>query len=83
MSKKKPKCATCTPNCIYFQQDVPRSQIESEKFEDGVKQRSVMRNCLYDNSQIKSWSHLCGRKQPCYIIKGVDTNGNEKEAKKN
>lgn len=67
--KKKPKCCTCTPNCIYFPQEVKGDQILSETIEaGGVKVRKVKRDCLYDNTQIKSWSHLCGRKTPCYII---------------
>ena len=71
MSKnnKCPKCSTCTPNCIYFPQDVPKDKILEERVVNGVRMRSVMRNCLYDNSQIKSWNHICGRKQPCAIIK--------------
>lgn len=69
MSKKKtPKCCLCTPNCVYFPQEVRGSNVLSEKIiEGGVKVREVRRECLYDNSQIKSWAHICGRKVPCYI----------------
>lgn len=71
MSKKKktPKCLNCTPNCLYFQQEIKPSDIFSEYIdENGVKHREVQRECLYDGSQINSWAHLCGRKIPCYLI---------------
>lgn len=71
MSKKKKKklaeVCTCVPNCIYFQQDVPKEQILAVREENGVLMRTVRRNCLYDNTVIKSWSHLCGRGRPCFI----------------
>lgn len=70
MGKKKgPKCSTCTPNCIYFQQDVPKTQVLGERVENGVRIRTVRRDCLYDNTQIKNWNHVCGRKQPHAINK--------------
>lgn len=68
--KKKKKQAvvyTCTSNCIYFQQDVPKDQIIGVRWENGVLMRTVSRDCLYDNSQIKSWNHVCGRGRPCFI----------------
>lgn len=54
------KC--CTPNCIYFPQEVPPECIISERIVNGVKMRKVKRYCEYDNSLIKSWSHKCPRK---------------------
>lgn len=67
--KKKQKPCTCTVNCIYFQQEVKGSQVLSETIgPGGVKMRKVRRECLYDNTQIKSWNHLCGRGTPCYIL---------------
>lgn len=73
MSKKKEKkqmdSCNCTPNCIYFQQEVPKDQIIHIQVENGILMRTVRRDCLYDNTQIKSWNHTCGRGKPHYAIK--------------
>ena len=78
--KSTPPC-TCTPNCIYFQQELHPNQVLSETIEEGgVRTRKVVkRDCLYDGTQIKSWGHMCGRKVPCYIhppVQNVNTGGN-------
>ena len=64
--KKRNKCC-CTPNCVYFPQDVSKEDIISIREKDGVIMREVRRHCQYDGALIKSWAHPCSRKIPAYI----------------
>lgn len=66
MGKKKKDCPpTCDHRCIYFSTDP--EEILEEKIVNGVKQRTVVRRCLYDLSRINTWSKVCPRENgPCF-----------------
>lgn len=66
MGKKKKGCPpTCDHRCIYFSTDP--EEILEEKIVNGVKQRTVVRRCLYDLSRINTWSKTCPRENgPCF-----------------
>ena len=60
----KKQYITCTPNCVYFPQEVEKENIKEIKIIDGVMHRTVVRNCLYDGLPIKSWRCKCHRGSP-------------------
>lgn len=66
--KTESKICCCTPNCIYFPQEVSEEDIISQTIENGIVYRKVKRYCMYDGSQINSWSHECGRRTPKTIV---------------
>ena len=55
-SAEKPRCEL---PCIYFQENP--TEIFSDEIIDGVRQRKVVRHCLFDNTPIRNWEHECSR----------------------
>lgn len=58
-ASKEKQTVKCNPNCIFF--PIEPSKIMSDEIIDGVRQRKVVRKCLYDNTVIKDWEKDCPR----------------------
>lgn len=50
---------TCSPNCIYFPQQVDEKNIIEETRRYGILFRKVKRYCRYDGHLIESWTTEC------------------------
>lgn len=52
---------TCDCRCVYFMMEPEK--IYEDKIIEGVRQRKVLRRCLFDLSKINSWAKHCPREK--------------------